>query len=252
MPRLAVQLYTLRSLDEPLVSLLNQIADLGYDGVEFAYRVQETPTDKVRDALDRTGLSAAAAHVPIESLEQEYDSTVDLYTHLGCDTLVVPWIDPDRFETVEQVADVAERLNTLAADLAADGFSLAYHHHDHEFVAVESADHAQWTALDELLDRTDDRVGLEVDLGWALVGGVAPDLLLNRYADRITHVHVSDADVAAGEPVGLGDGDLDLTALADALDRVDADWWIYEHDDPEDPIASITTGIDGLRGHAER
>ncbi|SNR37971.1 sugar phosphate isomerase/epimerase family protein [Halorubrum vacuolatum] len=252
MPRLAIQLYTLRSLDEPLPALLDRIADLGYDGVEFAYRVQETPTDEVRAALDRTDLAVAAAHVPIESLAVEYDATVALYTQLDCDTLVIPWIDPDRFETVGRIATVAERLNELAADLAADGISLAYHHHDHELVALESADHARWTALDELLDRTDDRIGLEVDLGWALVGGVDPGLLLDRYGDRITHIHVSDADVVAGEPVGLGEGDLDLDALADALHRVDADWWVYEHDDPDDPIASITAGIDGLQRHVGR
>lgn len=248
MTRLAVQLYTLRSLEKPLPAVLDRVGDAGYDGVEFAYRVRETPLEEVRGALVRNDLASAAAHVPIEALEAERDAVVDLYDRLSCDTLVVPWLDPNRFETVNRIDAVADRLNALVDDLAVADLSLAYHHHDHEFVAVDGG---RSTAMDELLARTDDRLGFELDLGWAAVAGVDPAALLDRYADRITHVHVSDADVNAGEPVALGAGDLDLPRLVDAGRRADVDWWVYEHDDPDDPIASMTDGSEVLRRHVE-
>ncbi len=246
MDRIAVQLYTLRSLDEPLPTILDRVGDAGYDGVEFAYRVREASPEAVRDALDRNGLASAAAHVTIEALESEYDAVVDRYDRLDCHTLVVPWMDPDRFETIDRIDAVADRLNALVEAFDDDGFTLAYHHHDHEFVAVEGG---RSTAMDELLGRTDDRLGFELDLGWAAVGGADPAALLDRYADRISHVHVSDADVDAGEPVALGAGDLDVPRLIDAGRRADVDWWVYEHDDPDDPIASMTDGIEVLRRH---
>jgi len=60
---IAVQLYTLRSLDASLPELLDRVGAVGYDGVEFAYRVRESPVEDVLAALDRNGLDAASAHV---------------------------------------------------------------------------------------------------------------------------------------------------------------------------------------------
>ena len=247
---IAVQLYTLRSLDAPLPELLDRVAEAGYDGVEFAYRAPESSVEDVLAALDRNGLDAASAHVPIEALEAAptealedgFDETVELYDRLGADALVVPWLDPDHFERADAVDAVAARLDDLADALDAEGVRLAYHNHDQEFASVDGA-----PALERLLDRTDDRVGLEIDVGWALVGGADPAALIDRHADRITHVHVSDTDADRGEPVALGEGDVDLDAVVASARDADAEWLVYEHDDPADPIASIEQGAKGLR-----
>ncbi|EMA63809.1 sugar phosphate isomerase/epimerase family protein [Halorubrum kocurii] len=247
---IAVQLYTLRSLDAPLPELLDRVGAAGYDGVEFAYRVRESPVEDVRAALDRNGLEAASAHVPIEALEDapakaleaEFDETVRFYDRLGVDTLVVPWLDAEHFESAAAVDAAAARLDDLAEALDAEGVRFAYHHHDQEFASVDDA-----PALERLIERTDDRVGLEVDAGWALVGGTDPAALIDRHADRITHVHAADADVDRGESVGLGEGDVDVDAVVASARSADAEWLVYEHDDPADPIESIERGAAALR-----
>ncbi|WP_200531842.1 sugar phosphate isomerase/epimerase [Halorubrum sp. LN27] len=246
----AVQLYTLRSLDAPVPELLDRVGAAGFDGVEFAYRVRESPVEEVLAALDRNGLDAASAHVPIESLEDAptealedgFDETVDLYDRLGVDTLVVPWLDAEQFESAAAVDAVATRLNSLADALGAEGVRLAYHNHDQEFAAVDGA-----PAIERLIDRTDERVGFEVDVGWTLVGGADPAALIDRHADRITHVHVSDTDLRRGESVALGEGDVDLDAVVASARDADCEWLVYEHDDPADPIASIEQGARALR-----
>lgn len=251
---LAAQLYTLRSLDAPLPELLDRVGEAGYDGVEFAYRVRESPVEDVLAALDRNDLDAASAHVPIEALEDtptealedEFDETVDLYDRLGVDTLAVPWLDPDHFESAAAVDAAAARLNDLAEALDAEGIRLAYHNHDQEFAPVDGA-----PALERLVDRTDDRVEFEVDVGWALVGGVDPAALIDRHADRITHVHAADANVDRGESVALGEGDVDLDAVVASARNADTEWLVYEHDDPEDPIGSIEAGAEALRDAME-
>ncbi|MFW6318324.1 MAG: sugar phosphate isomerase/epimerase family protein [Halorubrum sp.] len=247
---IAVQLYTLRSLDAPLSEALDRVGAAGYDGVEFAYRVGEEPVGDVLAALDRNGLDAASAHVPIEALEDvpaewlegEFEVTLDLYDRLGVDTLVVPWLDPEHFESAAAVDAAADRLDALAAAVDAEGVRFAYHSHDQEFASVDGA-----PAIERLLARTDDRVGFEIDVGWALACGADPAALIDEHADRITHVHAADVDVDRGESVALGEGDVDFDAVVASAQKADVEWLVYEHDDPEDPIASIETGAAGLR-----
>lgn len=247
---IAVQLYTLRSLDAPLPELLDRVGRAGYDGVEFAYRVRDSPIEEVLAALDRNGLDAASAHVPIEALEDvpedwleaDLDETLDLYGRLGVDTLVVPWLDAEHFESAAAVDATAARLDDLAAAIDAESLRLAYHNHDQEFATVDGA-----PAIERLIDRTDDRIEFEVDAGWALVGGADPAALIDRHADRITHVHGSDVDVDSGESVALGEGDVDLDAVVASARSADVEWLVYEHDEPADPIASIERGADALR-----
>lgn len=247
---IAVQLYTLRSLDAPLPELLDRVGRAGYDGVEFAYRVRDSPIEEVLAALDRNDLDAASAHVPIEALEDvpedwleaDLDETLDLYGRLGVDTLVVPWLDAEHFESAAAVDATAARLDDLAAAIDAENLRLAYHNHDQEFATVDGA-----PAIERLIDRTDDRIEFEIDAGWALVGGADPAALIDRHDDRITHVHGSDVDVDSGESVALGEGDLDLDAVVASARSADVEWLVYEHDEPADPIASIERGADALR-----
>lgn len=254
MADIAVQLYTLRSLDASLPELLDRVGDAGYDGVEFAYRAPESSVGDVLAALDRNDLAAASAHVPIEvledapakALEDGFDETVELYDRLRGDTLVVPWLDPANFESAAAVDALAARLDDLAEALDAEGLRLACHNHDQEFESVDGA-----PAVERLLTRTDDRVGLEIDVGWALVGGADPAALIDRHAERITHVHAADAHVARGEPVAFGEGDVDLDAVVASALSADAEWLVYAHDDPADPIASIERGAEALRDALE-
>ncbi|SFT00308.1 sugar phosphate isomerase/epimerase family protein [Halostagnicola kamekurae] len=241
MTRTAIQLYSLRDLEEPIPSILDRIGETSFDGVEFAHRVGQTEPREIERALERTGLTPAAAHVGLEALEEDLSETVELYTQFGCDTFVVPYLDDDHFASPEAVESTATRLSEVAAALEGHGIDLHYHNHDHEFVACGDR-----TAMEALLERTDDAVGFEIDLGWANVGGVDPVSLLERYRDRISLVHLADAETSTGTPTELGEGDLDLEACLDAVERTNAEWGIYEHDRPTDPIRSLSDGAETL------
>lgn len=243
MVRTAVGLFSLRTIDAPLPDVIDLVGETPLDGVEFAGGVHDADTDAVADALDRNDLVAASAHVGLEALEDEYDETTEQYDRLDCDTLVVPWLDPEHFESEARVADAADRLDAVAAALASDGFDLQYHNHDHEFVPLGDG-----TAMDELLARTDD-LGFEVDLGWARAGGVDPVAVVDEWADRISHVHFADIDTEAKANVRLGEGDLDVEACLDAVRRAGAEWYVYEHDDPDDPRESLAHGAERLESY---
>ncbi len=241
MARTAVQLYTLRAIDEPLSTVLESVAETSFDGVEFAHRVADADTERIVETLEETGLAVAAAHVGLDRLEADYEEETALYDRLGCTDLVVPWLDPSHFESEEGIASVAERLDSVARSLSEDDFTLHYHNHDQEFV-----DCGEHTAMDELLARTDDSIGFEIDLGWANAAGADPVSLLGRYADRISHVHVADTDAESMACVELGEGDLDLDACIDAARDAGVEWYVYEHDAPDDPHESLVRGAETL------
>ncbi len=238
MVRIAVQLYTLRGLNEPIPELLRRVAETAFVGVEFA-GVGETPPAAVADALADAGLVAAAAHVGIDALEADLDATLATYREVDCDHLVVPYLGAERFADEAAVRETARRLNDLAGRLDARGVDLSYHNHDHEFV-----DLGDRTAFDVLVAATDDRVGFELDVGWARAAGHDPVTLLDRLDGRVPLVHLKDT--ADGRSVELGEGDVDVEACAAAAREAGAEWLVYEHDDPEDPAASLDRGAETL------
>lgn len=240
----AIQLYSLRSLDEPLDETLARVADVGLDGVEFAGVGDASPTE-LRAALDSHGIEAAGAHVPIEAIEADVADASRTCTLLGTDTLVVPILDAQRFADATAVAETATMLTALADRVAEDGLRLAYHNHELEFVDSDDtgADTDDATAFDHLVEATDG-VDFELDVGWAYAAGMDPVALLETYGDRISRIHLKDVVVdpdaeRGGRPVDLGAGDVPLAACADAARAAGVDWAVFEHDAPEDPLGFV-------------
>lgn len=235
----AIQLYSLRSLDEPLDQTLARVSDVGLDGAEFAGVGDASPTE-LRATLDSHEIDAAGAHVPIEVIEDDVAAAVRTCTLLGTDTLVVPILDAERFADPTAVEETAAMLTDLAERVAEDGLRLAYHNHELEFVEVGADDES---AFERLLAATEG-VDFELDVGWAHAAGADPVALLDQYADRITRVHLKDVvvDAAAergGRPVDLGAGDVPLADCAEAAHAADVDWAVFEHDAPDDPLTFL-------------
>lgn len=239
MTRTAINLYSVRELEEPMVRTLERVADAGYDGVQFSGGFRDATVAEIREALDELDLDVTAAHVGIDDQEADLESTVETYESIGCDGLVVPWLPPEEFETRADVEDVADRLEGLFERVQAIGMDLHYHNHDQEFTDVGGE-----TAFDVLLERTS--LEIELDVGWAATGGQDPVSLLSELGDRAPLVHMKDMDVENRAFVEIGEGDVDMQACADAAREAGADWLVYEHDDPADPIASIEYGAEFL------
>jgi sugar phosphate isomerase/epimerase len=240
MPRSAINLYSVRELDEPMADVLDRVAAAGYDGVQFSGGLRDATPAEAAAKLDEHGLDPAPVHVGAEDLEEDLAATLETYRDtIGCGGAVISSLPGEAFETAEAVDATADRLTDLAATLDDEDWSLGYHNHDREFDDV-----GRETALARFLDHSEG-VGVELDVGWALVGGTDPVEFIERYGDRIDVLHMKDMDVDAG-PRGdyreLGEGDVDLQAVTDAGRAAGVEWFIYEHDMPEDPAASIDTG----------
>jgi sugar phosphate isomerase/epimerase len=228
MTDIAIQLHSLRAVDDPLPAVLERVGRTGFDGVEFAGL--DAPPAVVATALDAHGLDAAGAHVDLATLESDPERAVT-YRDLGCRRLTVPYLPPETFASHAAVTAAGDRLDAVARRLPADT-RLGYHTHDHEFVALDGE-----RGLDALLAATD--VALQLDLGWAGAAGADPLAVLDRYADRVASVHLKDYDAAAGTTAPVGDGDLDLAAALRAVRDHDIEWLVYEAEAAPDSYATL-------------
>ncbi|MDQ2072999.1 sugar phosphate isomerase/epimerase family protein [Haloarcula sp. NS06] len=228
----AIQLWTLRDLREPLSDVLDRIAVAGYDGVEFAGIGDPGAS---RHSLDEAGLGIAGVHVQLEDLQSDPRTVGNQVRTLDAPSLVLPYLDDDHFASESAVESTATLLEMLAAEFDRP---LLYHNHDHEFVPLGDG-----TAFDALVDQT--TIGFEFDAGWAHAAGQDPAALIRRLDGRVPVVHLKDM-TADGEPTTLGDGVVPLQAVVDAAREAGAEWLVFEHDNPEDPVDAIQAGIDGM------
>ena len=239
-----MQFFAIRNVDRPLTEIIADVGETSLDGVEFAFRIHETDKIMVREALDDAGLEVPAAHVELEALEDDIDGAIDDAQTLGYDDIVVPWGEPEVFESVGSVEEFANRLSEIANELAEAGITLHYHNHDQSFVETEEG-----LAYHVLADRAPN-VMLQVDVGWALAGGVDPVDLLEQYADRISMVHMKDVYTDSEDVPELGEGDLDIDAAGEAAQDINAEWLIYDNDEPRDPPTSHQLAADVLSKHS--
>lgn len=231
MSRPAIQLYTLRSLQESVPDLIRRVGKTGLEGVEFA-GLGDASADDIATALTETGLTPVAAHVGIEHLQESLEETVATYETIGCETLVVPMVDPSRFATPEDVAALADDLNAIAANLAGEAMSVGYHNHTFEFDRFADGR----SAFEHLLAEVRDDVCIEFDCGLAWWGDADPVAFLEQHADRVDLVHLTDS-IAGEEPHHrhYGTGDVALSDCAAAACAGEVDWCIYEHGQPDSP-----------------
>jgi sugar phosphate isomerase/epimerase len=220
-----VQLYSLREqAEDAFAAVLEQVASMGYVGVEVAGFHGRTP-DEVRDAATGAGLRIASAHV-FWSDADSFAAELDRHLELGCDTVVVPFFAPDDFATIDAVERTAESLGRAHALAAERGVTLGYHNHWWELEHVLDGR----PALLHLFDRLDPRIIAEVDIYWARVGGTDPADLVSELGERARLLHVKDgpADGPDSAMVAVGDGVIDVPGVLAAAPH--AQWHIVELD----------------------
>jgi inosose dehydratase len=144
------------------------------------------------------------------------------------------------------------------------GYDPTFHHHTATYIE------AHWE-IERLLEISD--VGLCLDTGHLLLGRGEPVTAIRDWSERINQVHLKDARldrleeiVAEAAPVeeiwrrkafcALGDGDIDLDLVLDALGEIGYSGWLVveqdvlpDPDQPEQPAIDQRRNRDYLRRH---
>lgn len=236
----ALQLYSMRDCADQ-IALLAQLPAMGITQVE-GYGGVYGDVATYRAAMDANGITMASGHMGLADIEADFEATMGIIETLGITRVFAPYLDPkDRPDTAAGWAALGARLDAAGQKYAARGISFGWHNHDFEFVALADGG----IPMDILLDAAPG-ITWEADLAWIVRGGRDPVSYIQRYASRLSAIHVKDI-AAAGTNLDedgwsdLGAGTLDWAALLQAC-RSASDDLIYalEHDKPRDPAGYAT------------
>jgi inosose dehydratase len=257
-------------------TVLAEMRAVGLAATEFGPDgfLPDDPSGKAKTLAD-VGLRAVGGFVPVVLHDPSYDPSPEVAAALegfvaaGAGTLVLAAATGQEGYDDRPVLDASGwsallgNLDKLAA-LAADRGVLATIH-PHVGTMVENADD-----VDRVVDGS--AIGLTLDTGHLLIGGVDPVALAVNHTDRIRHTHLKDVDaswaarVQSGEVTytdavrqgmyrPLGDGDIDITTIISTLESSGySGWYVLEQDTilqsrptDEGPVADVRASIAHLQ-----
>ena len=241
----AVQMYTLREESEKDFSgTLKKIAELGFDGVEFAGYGGMT-VKEVKVLLNDLGLQAASSHVPLEELENNLLGVIEDQKTLGSNYVVCPYLLPER-RSEEHYHNLISILEKAGEKCRLEGITLLYHHHDFELELLSDGR----MALESILEDTnEDNVKAEFDVYWLKKAGENPVEWINKYKNRTPIVHLKDMTTDEEQFFAeLGTGGVDIEAVLNIGEEAGVHWWVVEQDfTRRTPFKSIEMSMNFLK-----
>lgn len=240
---------------------------IGYQGVERGRRMP-ADTEGLRSYLDRYGVSLCggwcSGSLMTASLEDEKAAVlqqVEQFVALDAPCIVYAecsnTVQGDLLTPVrnrpklsrDDVKSYAAKLTELAKWMSDKGMTLSYHHHMGSM--IEDAEDINW-----LMEGSGPEVALLYDTGHLLFAGADPLAVLDRWGDRVHHVHFKNVrpdkmawvrtenrsfldGVQAGvySVPGDPDGCIDFQAITDRLKAMDYDGWIVVEAEQDPAIA---------------
>ncbi|MCP5381165.1 MAG: TIM barrel protein [Kordiimonadaceae bacterium] len=240
---IGLQLYTVRRLmRENLEKTITDVAKVGYSQVEFAGYYDRT-ADQIKSILDQNGLSSPSTHVDLGLVQGDnLKRTIEYSKTVGHKYMIVPFLQPEDRQTLDQYKKHAEAFNRIGEECNKAGLKFAYHNHDFELKAIDGV-----VPLDILLQETDpDLFNIEMDLFWTIDGGGSPIDFFKKYPGRFPLCHVKDRK-SDGQMVDVGQGVIDFASMFALSELAGLEYYIVEHDQPEDPLISIKNSYKTLR-----
>jgi sugar phosphate isomerase/epimerase len=241
---IALQLYSVReACAEDLPGTLKAVADMGYDGVDFA-GYYDYSAKELRTMLDDLGLKVAGTHIRIDTLlGQQLEATVAFEQELGNKFLIVPGLSEEYRSSHDAWRRTAEVFNEISQRLEPFGMYTGYHNHFIEFEEIDGE-----TAWDVFAKNTDPRVVLQMDTGNCMHGGGDPLAYIGRYPGRSLTVHLKEWAKGYDKAL-IGEGDTDWHRLFELCETIgDTEWYIVEQESyAHPPLECVRRCIDNLR-----
>lgn len=255
LPQISVQLWSVKDeIKNDFTGTLKQIAEMGFDGVEFAgdFGPYKDDAKGLKVFLDGLGLQVSGAHIRFASFdEKNFAKSVAFYKALETSILIIPW--DDRAWDSLQVDSLIADLNTLFIKLNKAGFHFGYHNHEQEFGQYKAT-----TFWDHIAKSTPKEFVLQLDVGWVTLAEKDPVEYINRYPNRTLTTHIKaklprtvEANMATnGKRQIIGDDVTDWAAVLKADITVGGTRWLVieqeEYPDGLTPLQAVKLSKQGL------
>ena len=243
----ALQLYSVREdCARDLSGTLEAVAEMGYDGVEFAGYYGRTP-EELNEMLDNLGLKVAGTHTGIHTLlGDELEKTVEYNKTISNKFLIVPWLPEEWRDSKATWLKTARFINEIAEKVKPEGMLVGYHNHAVEFQPIDGE--IPW---DIFGGATLPDVVMQLDTGNAMLGGVSADGVLEflkRYPGRAVTVHLKEFS-STNDKALIGEGETKWDEIFKLCETVGGtEWYIVEQESyAYEPLECARRCIESLR-----
>lgn len=248
---ISIQLWTVRDAlaDGALFdATLRSIAGYGYTKVEQALGYFGRTAEQLRDFYDEIGIHCSSSHDGISPDRASLETKLENAATLGQRFVVVPYLAS---ESLSDWQLWAEQMNEEAALARRYGLRYGYHNHAHEFTTDLGGGVTPWEVLTSELDPK--LVHLEVDLYWAVTGGINSGVpvadseqfaidVIDDARQKTLQYHVKDRHLDGGDMADLGTGHIDFAKIFRAHRVLE---YIVENDTPD--VTPLQTAEVGFR-----
>ena len=249
---IALELFSVRhELEEDVRGTLKAVAEMGYEGVEFAGPPQH-PAAELRALLDDVGLVCCSWHTPFNLVQDDkLEETIEYNKVMGNKSIIVPGIPGNLVDSRAKWLKMAKFFNQLTEKLVEHGMFTGYHDHHTEFKPLDGEE--PW---DTFFGNTRKEVVMQIDLGNALFGGADLISIMKRYPERAVSVHLKPYSKKAGKddpglgfrPV-IGEDDVPWDEIFNLCETIGGtEWYIVEYEsDAYPPMESVSRCLKALK-----
>ena len=249
---IGLELYSVRhDLQNDVRGTLKAVAEMGYEGVEFAGAPQHS-AEELRAILDEVGLVCCGWHTPFNLVQDDtLADTIAFNKTLGNPYIIIPGLPGEWQGSHANWLKSAKFFNELAEKLAPHGMMTGYHNHHVEFQPLDGE--IPWNTF---FSNTDERVIMQLDMGNALYGGADLVSILERYPGRAVTVHLKPYSREAGKeephlgfrPI-IGEDDVpweDIFRICESTGGTR--WYIVEYEsDAYPPLEAVERCLKALK-----
>ena len=228
---IGLQLWSIKEeLEKDFKGTLKKVAEMGYDGVEFAGYGGLSSTE-LKTLLVDLGLKACGSHVSITELTENIDAVIEYSLEIGNKYIICPYAE---FNSKQDVLDLAAKLNVIGEKCKAKGLICGYHNHSHEFKKFEGE-----YILDLLYKETDaELVIAEIDTYWVEYAGVNVVDYIKKHAGRCQLIHIKDMEKTGDniQSTEVGNGIMNFSPIIFEAEKQGATWLIVEQESFTKPL----------------
>jgi len=244
---IALQLFSVREdCARDLPGTLKAVAEMGYDGVEFAGYYNRTAKE-LRKMVDDLGLKVAGTHIGLNTLQgDELEKTIEFNKILGNKFLIVPWIPEELRNSKQAWLNVAQLFSDVSKKVKRKGMRVGYHNHHMEFIPIDGE--MPW---DIFYGAASPDVVMQLDTGNALHGKISVDevlAIMKRYPGRAVTVHLKEFSATNPKAI-IGEGDMKWKQFFKLCETVGGtEWYIVEQESyAYPPLECVKRCVENLR-----
>ena len=202
---IGLQLYSIRdSIRRDIPGAIKKVSEMGYTFVESAGyangKFYDMEPAAFRELCESNSLPVLSSHasrpVPDSTNYEEtmawWDECIDAHIAVGAKYIVQPSMGRSAYASLEGIKEYCDYFNEVGAKCNAKGIRFGYHNHAREFTTVFDS---TIVLYDYMLENTDpEKVMFQIDVYWAVEGGVNPVDYFNKYPGRFISWHIKDKE----------------------------------------------------------